>query len=339
MRKSVSILFLFLCGLSVSVLSQTKTKIGVYVVGDALPWEYRTLLGDNLVEKFAESNQYTAVNRSEAVNTLLDEVYKVQSNGHVDFSQIKNPTKQLAESQICGVSIIKIENVLVFRASLVDVSTAEVLKTTKTQWSQDEINYSSMLKISDDLYVRLFPDMQRVISGWNNGSGNVGSRVDMARARVEENRKFDISYAEFQYKVANSWAIISDCPAAKHYMKINSDLNVTGGMLLGILGAGGIMGAGLGYGLNFSSNEAEKKVQVRNMLCCMAAGVVPGIILLSAAPGCKRKAWKEYRRPYDNAVDELNKAEGTGKRSRVSLQIAPAVNYDYAGVQMRLTFH
>ena len=53
-----------------SSLTQGQIKVAVYVSG-ILSDSYNTVLGDNLMEAFAASNKYIAVNRSDALNEIL----------------------------------------------------------------------------------------------------------------------------------------------------------------------------------------------------------------------------------------------------------------------------
>lgn len=339
--KNRLLFIMIVLGISLSSFAQAKTKIGVYVVGDALSWEYRTLLGDNLVEKFAESNQYTAVNRSEAVNTLLNEVYKVQSNGHVDFSQIKGTTNQLAESQICGVSIIKIDDKIIFRASLVDVSTAEIIKTASTDCDKNSISYNVIISVSDLLFKRI---TQGVSSKSYVSPEDVitTSSIELAQKRVEENQKYNVSFAEFKYHTKNGgyYRYLEGNPAALQYESEKEALNITGGLLLPILGGAGALTFGLIYAqkIEESNTIEEKRMNVIIMSSCIAASFLPGIIILSCAPSRERKAWKAYRAPYDNAVTEMN-GYSANNRLRCTLQMRPMVSYDCAGIQMRLALY
>lgn len=122
-------IFILCIGLCLLMNVSAQTKIAVYV-SSVMSEESNTLLADNLVEAFAENDKYIAVNRSRAVNELLNKAHEIQQNGHIDFSQVASATKQLGESQLCAVSVIKLTDTYVFRASIVEVETNIVIKST-----------------------------------------------------------------------------------------------------------------------------------------------------------------------------------------------------------------
>ena len=341
MKKTIILLCLIL---STIMQLSAQTRIGVYTYG-VLSENYNTLLGDNLVEAFTESNQYIAVNRSASLFNMLQKARSIQEKGHIDQSQVLSTSKEYGETQICAVDVIEIDYMYIFRASLLDATTNEVLKTASADVAKSEIGYTKILEIAQKLSGCLISGAQQTSSNFN--SIKAKSDVDLAKRRVEENRKYDISYADFQYEYSihgkysyGSNKYLKDCQSAKHYMDVNHTLNVTGGMLLGLIGGVGIIGSGLGYGLYLDGKEGkyltddERKSKIIEMICIMGASVLPGIVLLSIAPAYKKKAWKACRKPYDDAIKDLEKARKY--QQRASLEIAPAVGYDWAGVSLRL---
>lgn len=340
MKKTITLLCLII---STFFCISAQTRIGVYTYG-VLSENYNTLLGDNLVEAFTESNQYIAVNRSASLFNMLQKARAIQEKGHIDQSQILSTSKEYGETQICAVDVIEIDYMYIFRATLLDATTNEVLKTASAEVAKSEIGYTKILEIAQKLSSRLISGTQQTSSDFK--SLKATSDLALARKRVEENRKYDISYADFQYECSrhssyNDNKYLRDCPSARHYMDVNYTLNVTGGMLLGLVGGGGIVGAGLGYGLYLEKHselsEEKRKSKITAMLCCMGASVLPGIVLLSAAPACKKKAWKECRKPYDDALKDLESARKY--QSQASFKIAPAVGQDWAGISLKCTLY
>ena len=156
MKKKSTILCLFIC---IAVFLQAQTKIAVYV-SSVLPDEHNTLLADNLVEAFAESDKYIAVNRSRALYDLLKKAYQIQQDGHIDFAQVVNATKQFGETQLCAVSVIKINNTYVFRASILDVESNTVIKSTShhcDSYSSSGLTFNEIYTASQKLVEGLLP--------------------------------------------------------------------------------------------------------------------------------------------------------------------------------------
>ena len=148
---------LTLClGLGLFMNVSAQTKIAVYV-SSVLSEERNTLLADNLVEAFAENDKYIAVNRSSAVNAILSEAHEILQNGHIDFTQVANATKQFGESQVCAVSVIKLTDTYVFRASIVDVETNAVIKSTS--------HHITKLYGADLTYDDIYNASQKLIEG------------------------------------------------------------------------------------------------------------------------------------------------------------------------------
>lgn len=142
---------------SVSQTGQTtQKKIAVYVSG-VLSDERNTALADNLMEAFAESDKYIAVNRSREVYDLMKKAQTIQQNGHIDITQVANFTKQFGEDQLCAVSVIKIDNTFVFRATIVELTTGVIIKSTSykeyyNSYSNDNnIPYDVIYKASQKL--------------------------------------------------------------------------------------------------------------------------------------------------------------------------------------------
>lgn len=326
MKKTIILLCLLV---STIFYTSAQTRIGVYTYG-VLPENYNTLLGDNLVEAFTESNQYIAVNRSASLFQMLQKARSIQEKGHIDQSQVLSTSKEYGETQICAVDVIEIDYMYVFRATLLDATTNEVLKTASAEVAKSEIGYTKILEIVQKLSVRLVPGTRQNDSDLN--SLKATSDVELARRRVEENRMYDISYATFQN---NTKKYREECTATNYYLNKANSLNSTGTLLFCLMVPPVGLAAGLGIGLTADNLETGQKIGI--IAGIVTAAMIPGIVCWSVAPSCKKKAWKAYREPYDNAIKDLESARKY--RQRASLEIAPAVSYDWAGVSLKFKFN
>ena len=312
--------------LSACLCLSAQTRIAVYVSG-VLAENYNTLLGDNLVEAFAGSKQYIAVNRSEALNSMLKKAHSIQENGHVDYTQVVSATKQYGESQLCAVNVIEIDYMYVFRASLLDVLTNTVIKTASAESPKSEIGYTKILEIAKKLSGRLLPDVQQSHSDYRDI--DAASEVEFARSKVEENRKYNISYATFQNNVGK---YTKENSSSNYYWEKARNLDNAGILLLTCLTVPVGGAAGLGIGLGLSDMETGPKIGL--IAGVVAVAMIPGVVCFSVKPAYEKKAWRAYREPYDNAMKELENARKY--RQRASLELAPVVGYDWAGLSMRI---
>lgn len=323
MKKiTISLMLLFL----MSTCLSAQTRIAVYVSG-ILSENYNTLLGDNLVETFAESNQYIAVNRSAALNSILKKAQSIQENGHIDYTQVVSATKQYGESQLCAVNVIEIDYMYVFRASLLDVLTNTVIKTASAEAPKSEIGYTKILEIAQKLSNRLLPNVQQSNNS-NLSSLKTASEIELAKKRVEETRQYDISYAAFKMR-GKGFNSHPNFDAIKFYNEKYYNTKMVGDIMW-VLPPVAALGVGMGVGL---TNTLDTKQKLAISFGVIGATILPSIICYSAAAGYRKRAWKEFRKPYDNSVKELKEAR---KYQRASLELAPTVGYDWAGLSLRL---
>ncbi len=338
MTKKVLILLVLYMFTYTPIMFAQKTRIAVYVFG-VLSENYNTLLGDNLVETFTENNQYIAVNRSDALNAVIQRTLEYQRNGHIDYTQIVNATKQYGESQLCAVHVIEIEHMYVFRASLLDVLTNTVIKTASAEAPKSEIKYTKILEIAQKLSNRLLHNAQQSNKPYLS-SQRTNSDIELVKKKVEETRQYDISYAAFKtqkydYFITGSYRSERhpNFDAIQFYYKKYYNVRKTA-KLLGYISLAGGLGVALGLEIGNWSLNKNQKIAV----WCGSFGVlcVPPITCYIAAPGYRKRAWKEFRHPYDDAIKELNSVR---KYQRASLELAPAVGYDWAGLSMVLTLN
>lgn len=156
MRKLL--LILFLIGTCLGVAAQAR--ISVFVAGDLPNNGSKNLVADLLVQAFSESNQYIPVNRSAELTAILNKVHAIHEDGHIDAKQVANATKGYGETLVCGVNVYKVGYVSVFRASLVDVETEQIVKTKSVEelsakFEDDKSVYPASVKVAKDLAGKL----------------------------------------------------------------------------------------------------------------------------------------------------------------------------------------
>ena len=142
-----------------SSLTQGQIKVAVYVSG-ILSDSYNTVLGDNLMEAFAASNKYIAVNRSDALNEILKRAQTYQENGHVNLDEVVSAAQQYGETQLCAVNVIKVGYTYVFRASLLEIKNNTVIKSV-SEATENNIDYKTIREISQKIIARLIPDLKQ----------------------------------------------------------------------------------------------------------------------------------------------------------------------------------
>ena len=322
--KKISIILMSCCLMSVTLSISAQTKVGVYVLTD----EYKSVLISEIETAFNRSSQYIVINRSKEDHDALQFARKIHEKGHIDDKQTLNSTNEYGESQLCVVKVYEVDNMYYFAATLSDASTNARIKSTLEDLPKSEMRFPKILEIAEKLTSQLLPDVQR--SNLDFKSLQATSDVEMARKNVEENKRYDITYATFK----NSPRKYTDnCPAADYYMDKYYRLNEAGYVVIGVVGGLGIIGFFM-YGL-----LGKEDINTKLIICSsgMTASCLPGIVLYSVAPAYRKKAWKEYRKPYDDAVKDLDKARKY--QQRASLQISPAIGYDWAGIGFRVTIH
>ena len=161
----------------------TRKKIAVYV-SSVLSEARNTALGDNLTEAFAESDKYIAVNRSREVYDLMKEAQAFQQSGYIDITQVANFTKGLGENQLCAVSVIRVGDDLVFRASIVEF-TGETLKSTSYKYksSYNDVPYDVIYTASQKLIEGLLGKPQQTtepVQTSQSTKKNTNTRSDIA---------------------------------------------------------------------------------------------------------------------------------------------------------------
>lgn len=181
----------------------SQTRIAVFVIGD-MQEERCRLLSDQLVEAFAENENYIAINRQESLNKLVSKTIKIQENGHIDYTQAVNATKQYGESQLCAVEIYSIDNMKVFRANVLDVEKNIVVKTASVAANKDDINYINLLEISKKLSNRIIGDTNSRLGTYDNDLAELKRQDSINKVKAaKENRRS--KYVEANAKSMPNW--------------------------------------------------------------------------------------------------------------------------------------
>lgn len=298
LKKKIEIIFvLMLSLLSLTSFAQQK-KVAVYVTGQQT--DINKVLGDKLVEAFAKSGKYMAIERTSSFLAELSKEQNYQRTGAVDDNEVSRIGKQFGVQLVCVADISEAYEQKYVSARLIDVETAEIINAT---------NMSSQLNSIEEL--------KRV-------SNTIATELTTKTIQENALSEYNISYSEFCYKIKDYY----DYPTTGYLLKKSDNIKFAGNMLW-LLPPIVAFGVGMGVGLGL---EGQPTLQWTIISSALAASILPSIICYSAAAGYKKKAWKVYREPYDNAVKELK------KERRMSMRITPSVGYGWAGVGVSMTF-
>lgn len=331
MNKIYTLLFVLSFALSLCA----KTSVGVYVSGD-MDENYKTLLGNKLVEAFTASDQYIAVNRSTALNAILKEAHATMRKGNVDYTQVVNATKQSGETQLCGVSVYIIDNMYIFSATLLDVLTNTVIRTASAECVIDELKYPKIVKISETLAAGLIPDLKQTSSDMT--SVIKASELGVAAKEVQKNKKYNIPYAAFKQEFrghdmdGNYKGNHTGIDASDYYLQKSSKSTYVGHWLW-VIPPFVALAAGAGVGLTDLGELNSMKAPI--VIGAIVGSMLPTFSCYIAGAAYKRQAWKEYKRPYNDALKDYNRLK---KEYKISLRLSPAVGYDWAGAQVCMSF-
>lgn len=167
------ILFTLFLGMGISLLPYAQTtlvgqtnqtarkKIAVYV-SSILSEDLNKELENLMAEGFQKSAEYTPYSRSKDVHDIMKKAQAIQQSGYIDINQTVNFTKQFGEEQLCAISVSRINNPIiinnstfVFRATIVDFATGEIIKSTSCSYDSkiegNEIPYAEIQKASQKL--------------------------------------------------------------------------------------------------------------------------------------------------------------------------------------------
>lgn len=142
----------------------------------------------------------------------------------------------------------------------------------------------------------------------------------------EAYKQYDISYWEFCYDIKK----FQDNPTTGYLLEKSRKVKEAGNWLwfLPVVTA---FGVGMGVGLELG--EEDPGLACAIIFPTIAASALPTIICYSTASAYKKKAWKVYRKPYDDAVKNMQM-----KEKHITLQFSPSMGRDWAGVGIRFSF-
>lgn len=296
--KSKAFLIMLLSFLLLTSFAQQQ-KVAVYVTGQQT--DVNKVLGDKLVEAFARSGKYMAIERTASFLAELSKEQNYQRTGAVDDNEVSRLGKQFGVQLVCVADVSEVFGQKYVSARLINVETAEVVNTTNT---------SSNLGTMEELL--------RV-------SNKIANELTLKTAQENTASEYNISYSEFCYRIKDYYAY----PTTGYLLKKSDKIKETGHYLW-FLPAFTALGVGMGVGLGL---EGQPTLQWTIISSSLVASMLPSILCYSSAASYKKKAWKAYRKPYDDAMKELRRNE-----KRVSLQLSPSVGKDWAGVGMNITF-
>jgi len=128
--KKITALLVLLC-LTVAIAQSGRQNVAVYMVGKepAGANGSHKIFGAELVKAITNSDNYSAVDRTEKVLTQIEKEHVYQRSGTVSDAQIKELGRQLGVQYLCIAEISETgKGTYYLEARLIDVETAVVLK-------------------------------------------------------------------------------------------------------------------------------------------------------------------------------------------------------------------
>ena len=148
--KLKSFLIILLSCLTMTGFAQQK-KVAVYVTGQQTG--VNKVLGDKLVEAFAKSGKYIAIERTASFLAELGKEQNYQRTGAVDDNELSRLGKQFGVQLVCVADISEVFGQKYVSARLIDVESAEVVNSSNTNSNLDSMN--ELLKVSQKLATEL----------------------------------------------------------------------------------------------------------------------------------------------------------------------------------------
>ena len=140
------IIIIFLSFFSLTAFAQQK-KVAVYVTGQQTG--VNKVLGDKLVEAFAKSGKYIAIERTSSFLAELSKEQNYQRTGAVDDNELSRLGKQFGVQLVCVADISEVFGQKYVSARLINVESAEVVNTSNTNSNLD--NMGELLKVADKI--------------------------------------------------------------------------------------------------------------------------------------------------------------------------------------------
>lgn len=133
MKRSILPFFVIiclLCGIS-SVAQTVKQKVAIYVTGD-VESGYKKVIGSKLVTGITRSDNYVAVERTADFLSELTREQDYQMSGAVSDNQIARIGQQFGVRYVLVAEISEIFESIFISARMIDVQTAQILKSAET---------------------------------------------------------------------------------------------------------------------------------------------------------------------------------------------------------------
>lgn len=131
------LLIILLSALSLTVVAQQK-KVAVYVTGEQSG--VSKVLGDKLVEAFANNGKYIAVERTASFLSELGKEQGYQRTGAVSDNEISRLGKQFGVQYVCVADVSEVFGEKYVSARLIEVESAEVIKATNANSTMSSMN-------------------------------------------------------------------------------------------------------------------------------------------------------------------------------------------------------
>lgn len=161
-----------LSALTLTAFAQQK-KVAVYVTGEQSG--VTKILGDQLVSAFSQSGDYTAIERTSSFLAELGKEQNYQRTGAVADSDISRLGRQFGVQFVCVADISEAFGEKYISARLINVESAEVIKTANASSKLDSMN--ELIKVSGILKHQLVGED---LSSYSSSSRQVESEyVDL----------------------------------------------------------------------------------------------------------------------------------------------------------------
>ena len=279
-------------------------------------YEYYVSRGVGNTEKEARKDAFVlAVKEAQArvgVGSNSTEIFKAFQTSDGDFNVIAS-AYEIPMKEVCYFSEKTLDNNQWYYYQLLQVAISGNITPDFRQFSGDCYDFSKAKELQE-------------ILGEENKKLLDAQKRNARQKLLEAYKQYDISYSEFCYDINK----FQDLPTTGYLLTKSNKIKEVGHYLwtLPPFTALGV-GAGVGLGLG----ESDPGLACAIIFPTIVASALPSIICYSIASGYKKKAWKAYRKPYDDAVRDLQ-----GKEMRISLRFSPSVGHNWAGVGMQMSF-
>lgn len=131
------LLFIVAIMLPMLAMAQTKKKVAIYVDGEETG--LINVLGSKLVSAFAQSREFTAIERTSAFLAQLQKEQNYQHAGAVDDSELSRLGKQFGVQYICVATVSEAFYEKYLSVRLINVETAQVERTASSSQSIQQL--------------------------------------------------------------------------------------------------------------------------------------------------------------------------------------------------------